>query len=368
MKETINVLPREQWKKEGHPLLIAGPCSAETEEQVLHTAHALAKDGKVSWFRAGVWKPRTRPDAFEGVGQKALPWLQRVKKETGLEVITEVANARHVEACLEAGITHLWIGARSTVNPFTVQEIADALRGADVTVLIKNPVHADLQLWIGALERVAKAGIHKLGAIHRGFHVHGNHPFRNHPMWELVVELKRQFPELAVICDPSHICGQRDLIAYLAQKAIDMDMDGLMIETHPQPDLAWSDASQQITPTTLFEILENLVERKQDAQLNGSKEKLEQLRDKINILDEELLQSFRSRMTMSEQIGELKRSKKMTILQLSRWDEMLAERIHTGRMLGLDEGFVRKLFELVHDESIRIQTQILNPELTEEKH
>lgn len=365
MKVNLNILPREKWNPNGKHLLIAGPCSAETEEQVMQTAHRLLGSGREMWFRAGLWKPRTRPDAFEGVGEKALPWLQRVKKETGMQVITEVASAKHVEACLDSGINLMWIGARSTVNPFTVQEIADALKGTDVTVLVKNPIHADLQLWLGALERVNKAGITKLGAIHRGFHVHGNHPFRNHPLWEIVVELKRQVPDLFMICDPSHIAGQRDLIAYLAQKAIDMDMDGLMIETHIQPDLAWSDARQQITPETLEGIISQLVERKKDARLNGSKEKLEELRDKINSLDDELLQAFRSRMGMSEQIGNLKKEKNMTILQLSRWDEMLEHRIQTGRMLGLNEDFVKRLFELVHDESIRIQTGILNPALQE---
>ncbi|MCC7302265.1 MAG: bifunctional 3-deoxy-7-phosphoheptulonate synthase/chorismate mutase type II [Bacteroidia bacterium] len=367
MKTDINIVPRDKWKTGGRQLLIAGPCSAETEEQVFQTALRLQRTGRAFWFRAGLWKPRTRPDAFEGVGAKALPWLTRVNRETGLTIITEVASAKHVEACLQTGIRHFWIGARSTVNPFTVQEIADALKGTDTTVLIKNPIHADLQLWLGALERVNKAGITHLGAIHRGFHVHGNHPFRNHPLWEIVVELKRLHPNLPVLCDPSHIAGQRELIPYLAQKAIDMDLDGWMIEAHVQPDLAWSDARQQVTPEMLNEILEGMVERKKDAPLNGSKEKLEQLRDKINALDEELLQAFRSRMQLSEQIGELKKSKNMTILQLSRWDEMLEQRIANGRMLGLKDEFIKRLFELVHDESIRIQTEILNPVLQEEK-
>src|SRR5258708_32360479 len=289
------------WSK--RPLLIPGPCSAETEEQVMETATRLAATGKVDVLRAGIWKPRTRPGSFEGIGTKGLPWLQQAKKLTGIPVAIEVATAKQVEDALHFGIDVLWIGARTTVNPFSVQEVADALRGADVPVLIKNPINPDLELWTGAVERVAKAGVKQIGLIHRGFSSYGNTEYRNAPMWHLAIEMKRRYPELLFINDPSHICGRRDILLEVAQKAIDLNYDGLIIESHIDPDNAWSDAKQQITPEKLAEMLDEIKWRKDDVDSKEFHAALEKLRQQINHLDDEMMQMLGQRMKISEKIG-----------------------------------------------------------------
>jgi chorismate mutase len=342
------------------PILIAGPCSAETEQQVITTAKSIAAVDKNIIYRAGIWKPRTRPNAFEGIGRIGLNWLQKVTVETGLRTATEVATAEHVEECLRAGIHLLWIGARTTVNPFSVQEIAEALRGTDIPVLVKNPVTPDLQLWIGAFERLYKCGVTRLGAIHRGFHSHNITPFRNDPMWNLAIDLKTSCPDLPIICDPSHICGSRELIPYIAQKAMDMDMQGLMIETHCMPDIAWSDAKQQITPSALKQLLDSLVIRKSRPSEPVSVSQLDSLRNRIDKTDDELLHLLMNRMKVSEQIGTYKRTNNITILQSNRWEELLSNRMEAGAIMGLSEDFVRQLYLLIHEESIRKQDAIMN--------
>jgi chorismate mutase len=339
-------------------MIIAGPCSAETEEQMLDTAKQIVAFYPNSIFRAGIWKPRTRPNTFEGIGDIGLKWMQAVKEQTGLLTATEVANAEHVEKCLKHGIDILWIGARTTVNPFSVQEIADALKGCDIPVFVKNPIYPDLQLWAGALERVNNAGIKKIAAIHRGFHSYDNGPFRNSPKWELVIELKTACSDLPVICDPSHIGGTPELIPYLAQKAMDMDMNGLMIETHCQPKSAWSDAKQQVTPYELKEIISGLNIRSasiSDAELQT---KLDELRCIIDRLDNDLLEVLAKRMAISTQIGEYKRDNNLTILQVAHWKKIVEAYILKGNQLGLPKDFIKGLYHLIHDESIRRQTEI----------
>jgi chorismate mutase len=361
MKLNLNIQPLSSWIKTGsEPLLIAGPCSAETEEQLVATAHLLAKTGKVSALRAGIWKPRTRPGEFEGIGSIGLQWLKRAKDETGLPTAIEVANAKHVEEALEAGVDILWVGARSTVNPFTVQEIADALKGVDVPVMVKNPVNPDLSLWIGALERINNAGITKLAAIHRGFSSHEKSAFRNEPMWDLAISLKTHAPNLPIINDPSHITGNRDLIGYIAQKALDLDMQGLMIESHIDPTVAWTDAKQQVTPAALVEIIEHLALRKPEVRNAELKDKLAVLRTEIDKIDDLVIQKMAERMKIVEQIGVYKKQNNVTILQVNRWDEILRKGINYGKALKLSEEFTEKLLELIHAESIRKQTEIMN--------
>src|SRR3982751_4833203 len=304
------------WNK--RPLIISGPCSAETEEQVIETAVRLHKTGKIDMLRAGIWKPRTRPGMFEGIGTKGLPWMQKAKQLTGLPVTVEVATAKQVEDALHFDVDILRIGARTTVNPFSVQEVADALKGVDIPVLIKNPINPDLELWIGAVERVAKAGIKQIGLIHRGFSSYGNTQYRNAPMWHLAIEMKRRNPELMMINDPSHICGRRDILLDVAQKAIDLDYDGLIIESHIDPDKAWSDAKQQITPETLAELLGNIVWRREDVSSEEYHAALEKLRQQINHLDDELMQILGERMKTSEKIGQYKKDNNITILQTNR--------------------------------------------------
>src|SRR5271154_1145167 len=306
-------LVQQVWNK--RPLIISGPCSAETEEQVLETAVRLHKTGMVDIMRAGIWKPRTRPGSFEGVGTKGLPWLQQARKLTGLPVAIEVATAKQVEDALHFDVDVLWIGARTTVNPFSVQDVADALRGVDVPVLIKNPINPDLELWIGAVERVAKAGIKQIGLIHRGFSSYGNTEYRNAPMWHLAIEMKRRNPEMMIINDPSHISGRRDILLDVAQKAIDLDFDGLMIESHIDPDKAWSDAKQQVTPERLAEMLDSIRWRKEDVASEEYHAALEKLRQQINHLDDELMQILSTRMKVSENIGQYKKDNNITILQ-----------------------------------------------------
>jgi len=354
MRETV----QQVWKK--RPMIISGPCSAETEEQVIETATRLAKTGKVDMLRAGIWKPRTRPGSFEGIGTKGLPWMQQAKKITGLPVTVEVATARQVEDALTFDVDVLWIGARTTVNPFSVQEVADALRGVDVPVLIKNPINPDLELWTGAVERVAKAGIKQVGLIHRGFSSYGNTEYRNAPMWHLAIEMKRRNPELLMINDPSHISGRRDILQDVAQKAIDLGMDGLIIESHIDPDNAWSDAKQQITPERLAEMLGQIVWRKEDNNSEEFHAALEKLRQQINHLDDELMQILGQRMKIAEKIGEYKKNNNITILQTNRWNEILERAFNRGDKLNLSREFVTKYLDAVHMESINHQNKIMN--------
>src|SRR6187455_454009 len=321
IEQTMNEAAQKAWSK--RPLIISGPCSAETEEQVIQTAQRLAATGKVDMLRAGIWKPRTRPGLFEGIGAKGLPWLQQVKKITGLPVTVEVATAKQVQDALTFEVDVLWIGARTTVNPFSVQEVADALRGVDVPVLIKNPINPDLELWSGAVERVARAGIREIGLIHRGFSSYGNTEYRNAPMWHLAIEMKRRNPELLMINDPSHICGRRDILLEVAQKAIDLDYDGLMIESHIDPEKAWSDAKQQVTPEILAEMLDTIVWRREDIASEEFHQALEKLREQINHLDDELIQLLGQRMKIADKIGEYKKNNNVTILQTSRWNQIL---------------------------------------------
>jgi chorismate mutase len=342
------------------PLIISGPCSAETEEQVMATAERLAATGKINVLRAGIWKPRTKPGMFEGIGAKGLPSLQRAKKATGLPTTVEVATAKQVEDALTFDVDMLWIGARTTVNPFSVQEVADALRGVDVPVLIKNPINPDLELWGGAVERVARAGIKNIGLIHRGFSSYGNTEYRNAPMWHLAIEMKRRNPELPIINDPSHICGRRDILQETAQRAIDLDFDGLMIESHIDPDNAWSDAKQQITPEVLGEMLSSIIWRREDVASDEYHAALEKLRQQINHLDDELLQVLSQRMKIAEKIGQYKKDNNITILQTNRWNEILERGMKEGEKKGLSREFIEKYLDAVHMESINHQKKVLD--------
>lgn len=342
-----------------HPLMIAGPCSAETEEQVLGIAHAL-KDTDVNYYRAGIWKPRTRPGNFEGVGAIGLKWLQKVKEETGFKTATEVANRAHVDLALEYDVDLLWIGARSTVSPFIVQEIADALQGTDKIVLVKNPVNPDLSLWLGAVERLHSANIEKLGVIHRGFSTYEKSKYRNIPEWQLAIELQTKFPDLPIINDPSHITGRRDLIFDVSQTALDLNFDGLMIETHNDPDRAWSDASQQVTPERLVQIMKDLRIRKETDQEAEYLGKLDNLRAQIDILDNQLIDLLGKRMKVSDGIGALKKQRNVAVLQSNRWNAILGNMILEGEQRGLSEEFVLKLFKAIHQESINHQEKVIN--------
>ena len=341
-----------------HPVVIAGPCSAETEEQVLKIAHSL-KNTDVSFFRAGIWKPRTRPGMFEGVGALGLQWLQRVKEETGLKTATEVANKDHVKLALEHDIDMLWIGARSTVSPFIIQEIADELEGTDKIILVKNPVNPDLPLWIGALERLQRAGIKNLGVIHRGFSTYEKTKYRNIPEWQLVIELQNKFPNLPIICDPSHITGKRDLIFDVSQTALDLNFEGLMIETHCNPDAAWSDAAQQVTPERLVEIMNDLRIRKTSVSEEDYVSQLGNLRSHIDIIDEQLLDLLKKRMDIADEIGGLKKTNNVAILQNTRWHEILGKMILEGEQRNLSEEFVIQVFKAIHQESINRQERVV---------
>lgn len=337
------------------PLMVAGPCSAETEAQVMATAQGIAATGRAQVFRAGVWKPRTRPGAFEGVGAIALPWLQRVKAETGLLTMVEVATAEHVEAALRGGVDMLWIGARTTPNPFSVQEVADALRGVDVPVFVKNPINPDLQLWIGALERLDRTGVRRLGAIHRGFSWFERTPYRNSPMWEFPIRLKAAFPELEIIGDPSHISGNRDNLEGVAQQAMDLGFSGLMVEVHVDPDNAYSDAQQQLTPAAYGALVERLIFRKAHPTA-GMRDRLEELRDLIDQLDEEIAHKLGARMDIAARIGDHKRKHQVAILQPERWERIMTQQLRLAVHLGLSGVFVREFMDAVHRESIRRQT------------
>lgn len=355
-KELESVL--KTWNK--RPLIISGPCSAETEEQLLSTAQQLAATGKINMLRAGIWKPRTKPGMFEGVGAKGLPWLQKAKKITGLPTTVEVATAKQVQDALTFDVDVLWIGARTTVNPFSVQEVADALRGVDVPVLIKNPVNPDMELWSGAVERIARSGIKNIGLIHRGFSSYGNTEYRNAPMWHLAIDMKLKYPEMPFLNDPSHICGRRDILLDTMQKAVDLDYDGFIIESHIDPDNAWSDAKQQVTPERLAEMLESIIWRKEDVVSEAYHAALEKLRQQINQLDDELMQILSQRMKIAEQIGKYKKENNITILQTSRWNEIIERATAKGDKIGLSKEFITKYFDAVHMESINHQKKVLD--------
>lgn len=337
------------------PFVIAGPCSAETEEQVMTTARQLASKG-CHIFRAGVWKPRTKPGGFEGNGEEALPWMKRVKEETGMAITTEVATPEHVELALKYGIDILWIGARTTANPFAMQAIADSIRGMDIPVFVKNPVNPDIELWIGAMERINQAGIKRIAAVHRGFSSYEKKIYRNHPMWQIPIELRRRIPNLPIICDPSHIGGSRELIAPLCQQAMDLGFDGLIVETHCDPDKAWSDANQQVTPEVLDYILSLLIIRNKTVTTEG----INELRKQIDELDNNLMDLLSKRMRVSREIGQYKKEHNMTVLQTSRYNEILDKRGAQGSLCGMDAKFIKEIFEAIHEESVRQQIEIIN--------
>lgn len=353
-------LLKDLWGKSADYLLISGPCSAESRDQLLATALALKSYGRVHALRAGIWKPRTRPDSFEGIGKDALPWLVEAGKLTGLPVITEVALASHVEACLEAGIDGLWIGARTAANPFSVQEIADALRGTSVPVLVKNPINPDLALWIGAIERVRKAGVSTVAAVHRGFSIHGTRVFRNVPMWEIAIAMRAHFPEMEMICDPSHIAGKRDLVRTVAQYALDLNYEGLMIESHCNPAVALSDKDQQLLPADLEKILESLVFRKLDSGKVDYANALRSLRENIDRIDFQILQLLAERMGKIEELGLHKKENNISILQMERWQEILSSRKEWGHEMGIHPDFLMKILEQIHAESIRKQNAVFS--------
>lgn len=368
MGTDIEITPLFDWiDTQGKPLVIAGPCSAESEEQLLQTAKEIAKIPQVQVFRSGLWKPRTRPGEFEGVGNKGLKWLQNVKKETGLKLAIEVAKPEHVEKALEHDIDIVWIGARTVVNPFSVQEIAEALKGNNIPVLVKNPINPDLKLWIGAIERVYDTGINNIAAVHRGFHYFEKSPFRNAPMWEIPIELKRIAPSLPIITDPSHICGNRELIPTISQKALDFEMDGLMIESHINPDSALTDASQQLTPDTLKTLLNNLVIRGKTIDTEFFS-KFEELRTEIDKLDGELLQILANRLKIIDEIGQFKKENHITILQMKRWVGILEDRLAQGTHLGIKKEFLQALLALIHEESIQRQSDIFTKTIKKKKN
>lgn len=355
---------QESIQNSNGPFIISGPCSAETPDQVAAVCQDIASRGNTHALRAGIWKPRTRPDSFEGVGTIGLSWLVDAGKACVLPVTTEVANAYHVEASLKAGVDFLWIGARTTVNPFAVQEIADALKGVDIPVLIKNPVNPDLELWIGAFERIEKAGITDIAAIHRGFSFYKHPKYRNAPSWEIPLALRERRPDIPLICDPSHIAGKRDLLQEICQKAMDLNYDGLMIETHPDPLKAWSDAAQQVTPNGLDNLLNSLVYRSSISD-PSSGEQLQKLRDDIELLDDRIYDLLATRMKLSEKVGEFKREHNMTIFQQEHWAKVISKRMTKSEEYDLTERFIRQTMDAIHQESIRHQTKVMNPNLPE---
>ncbi|HTX87613.1 MAG TPA: bifunctional 3-deoxy-7-phosphoheptulonate synthase/chorismate mutase type II [Bacteroidales bacterium] len=360
MSPQLNIQPLSSWLPARElPLIIAGPCSAESREQVLATARELAKIPQVRVFRSGIWKPRTRPSGFEGVGKTGLKWLKEVKQETGLLTTVEVASPQHVHEALDHGVDILWIGARTVVNPFSVQEIAEALTGIDIPVMVKNPLNPDIRIWLGALERINQAGIRRLIAIHRGFSFFNRGPYRNAPMWEIPIELKSLHPELPVLADPSHICGETGLLLGVSQRALDLEMNGLMIEVHDHPEKALTDREQQITPAQLSGLIRSLVIREEYGNLEFEN-KLEELRSEIDKLDEELIDILARRMNIVEEIGYYKKENNITILQLKRWSQIIRERVKTGEKLGLSREFILRLLEAVHEESIQRQIDVMN--------
>ena len=340
------------------PIIIAGPCSAETEEQVMSTATDLAKAG-IKIFRAGIWKPRTKPGGFEGIGEEGLVWLERVQKETGMLVATEVATRQHVEAALKHGVDVLWIGARTSANPFAMQEIADTLKGVDVPVLVKNPVNPDLELWIGAMQRLHNAGITRIGAIHRGFSAYGKHLYRNMPQWHIPIELRRRLPNMTIFCDPSHSGGKRELVAPLSQQAMDLGFDGLIIESHCDPDCAWSDKSQQVNPEVLNFILNTLVVR----DTTQTTESLTLLRQQIDQIDGEIIEALAKRMRVSREIGQYKKEHSMPVLQTGRYDDVLNTRARNAEEMGMSGDFMKTVYQAIHEESVRQQIEVLNNRL-----
>jgi len=356
----LKIAKLESWSPvKKRPMIISGPCSAESAEQLLETCQGLKNEG-IEIMRAGIWKPRTRPNNFEGHGPKALKWVEQVKKELNVKFAVEVANPQHVELCLRAGVDILWIGARSTVNPFTVQEIADALRGVDIPVLIKNPINPDLALWLGAFERINNVGITKLGAIHRGFSSLQESQYRNVPAWRIPIELKSKFPEIPMICDPSHICGNRELLLSIAQNALDLNYDGLMIESHRDPDNAWSDASQQVTPKRLGEIVRKLKIKSSTSDNSDFINILEELREQIDNADREVLESLARRMSLVEKIGEYKKSNGVTIFQVNRMNDIFKSRKEWGSAMNLSEDFLEELYKIVHIASVKRQTEVMS--------
>jgi chorismate mutase len=359
----LEINPIKTWlPKLDNPLLISGPCSLETEKQAMDTAKLLAKDKRVFVYRGGVWKPRTRPGSFEGVGSIGLKWLQLVKQETGLPVGTEVANAQHTEEAMKAGLDVLWIGARSTASPFVVQEIADVVKGSDAVVMVKNPVNPDVQLWIGAIERVYQAGIKNIVAIHRGFTPFRETKYRNYPNWQTVIELRRLMPNLPIICDPSHIAGKREFLYEISQKAFDMGLEGLMLESHIDPSCALSDAAQQLTPADLAKLLDRLVIRHETANNPEFENRLDVLRNRIDSIDAELLETLSSRVAIVKQIGRYKKENNVTALQINRWAQLMEDRINIGKKLDLNDSFVKTIFQLIHEDSVRMQTEIMDEE------
>lgn len=360
MSATFKIAPIESWIDGFQkPFVISGPCSAETEEQLLDTCRQLQKIG-ITIMRAGVWKPRTRPNNFEGIGVDALKWIQNVKAELGVKFAIEVGNPAHVEAALNHGIDILWIGARSTVNPFTVQEIADSLKGVDVPVLIKNPINPDLALWMGAIERINNAGIDKIGAIHRGFSSQTESKYRNLPLWRIAIDLKSQIPDLPMICDPSHICGNREMLAEVSQKALDLNYDGLMLESHRDPDNAWSDAKQQVTPQVLKGLINNLKLRSEKSDNETFQVFLEEMRDQIDEADRDIIEALARRMELVEKIGDFKKENNVTIFQVDRWNEIYRTRADWGQRRNLDREFVEETYKLIHIASIKKQTEVLS--------
>ncbi|MDP3915268.1 MAG: chorismate mutase [Bacteroidota bacterium] len=363
MKLELEINPIKHWLPQiNNPLIIAGPCSLETEEQAMSTAKLLAKDHRIFVYRGGVWKPRTRPGSFEGVGSIGLKWLQMVREETGMPVGTEVANAQHTEEALKAGLDVLWIGARSTASPFVVQEIADVVKGTDAVVMVKNPVNPDVQLWLGAFERLSQAGIKNMVAIHRGFTPFRETEYRNYPNWKTVIELRRLMPNLPIICDPSHIGGKREYLFDISQKAFDMGMEGLMIESHIDPSCALSDKEQQLTPADLAKLLDRLVIRNVTTDNKQFENQLELLRNRIDAMDTELLETLSSRMEIVRQIGQYKKENNVTAFQVGRFSELMDKRVKLGERLNLDPNFVLQLFQHIHEDSVRMQTEIMDKE------
>ena len=360
MEKRLDIAPLSEWGMftEPRPCVIAGPCSAESEIQIMETARQLRSFG-INVFRAGIWKPRTHPGSFEGVGAPGLKWMQRAKKELGLKISTEVASEKHVFECLKYGVDLVWIGARTTANPFLVQEIADALKDVDIPVLVKNPVNADIDLWIGALERLNAAGVRKLGVIHRGFSTFSKIKYRNEPGWQIAVELRSRYPELPFFCDPSHMAGKREYIQEISQRSLDLGLEGLMIESHCDPTCALSDAKQQLTPDDLKKLLESLVVRETDSDSTSYKDNIDQLRSQIDVIDENLLNLLASRMKISRKIGEYKKENNIAILQTSRWDAILEDMVKRGSECGLSEKFVTAVFNAIHEASVQVQNDIL---------
>lgn len=358
----LEIIPMYEWGMftEPKPSVVAGPCSAESEEQVMETAKGLKEMG-INVFRAGIWKPRTHPGCFEGVGAVGLKWLQRIQKEYGLKVATEVAGEKHVAECLKHGVDMVWLGARTTANPFLVQEIADALKGTDIPVLVKNPVNADLDLWIGALERLSRAGIKKLGVIHRGFSTFDKIKYRNDPQWQVAIELRSRYPELPFFVDPSHMGGSRDYIHEISQRSLDLGFEGLMIESHCNPAVALSDAKQQLTPDELSDLLYNqVIVRDKDSDAPQWKENIDQLRAKIDVIDENIVYALGSRMNVSRKIGEYKKENNIAIIQTARWDKVFSKVLEKGKEYGLTEKFLSDVFTAIHEASVEVQNEIIS--------